>query len=136
MDTTFKNVLAVIAGVVIGGIVNGGLINLTDGLIPVPEGVDVNDVNSIRENIHLYSPKHFLLPFLAHALGTLVGAFVAAKIAAKNKLNYALVIGFFFLLGGITMVYMVGGPAWFIALDLIVAYVPMAWLGAKIAGTN
>jgi hypothetical protein len=27
---------------------------------------------------------------------------------------------------------MIPAPAWFIALDLIAAYLPMAWLGAKL----
>ena len=30
------------------------------------------------------------------------------------------------------MVVMVGGPAWFIACDLVLAYVPMAWLGGRL----
>ena len=48
-----------------------------------------------------YSPqKNFVFPFLAHALGTLAGAFVAAKIAASHKMRFALAIGFLFLLGG------------------------------------
>ncbi len=134
MDPTFKNVLAIISGIIVGGLVNGGLISISGNFVPPPEGVDVNDVLSIQNNMHLYEAKHFIFPFLAHALGSLVGGFVAAKLAANNKRNYALAIGFFFLLGGLAMVYMVGGPSWFIALDLLVAYIPMAWLGAKLAG--
>ena len=30
------------------------------------------------------------------------------------------------------MVRTVGGPAWFIAGDLALAYLPMAWLGGKL----
>jgi hypothetical protein len=44
----------------------------------------------------------------------------------------ALIIGLFFFSGGLIMIYQVGGPLWFKALDLIVAYLPMAWLGGKI----
>jgi hypothetical protein len=70
---------------------------------------------------------------LAHALGTLVGAYIAALIAANNKLKFALGIGVFFLLGGITSVIMLPSPTWFSVLDLVVAYIPTAWLGGKFA---
>ena len=48
-------------------------------------------------------------------------------------MKLALVVGVFFLAGGITNVLMLPSPAWFTALDLLGAYLPMAWLGAKIA---
>ena len=41
----------------------------------------------------------------------------------------AMMVGGFFLLGGITMVVAVGGPTWFVLFDLIGAYIPMAFIG-------
>jgi len=66
----------------------------------------------------------------------LVGAFTAAKIAGVKQLNLGLIIGAVFLLGGISMVMSVPSPTWFNVLDLIGAYFPMGWLGAKLAGSN
>lgn len=131
MNPIVKNVLAVVAGIVVGWIVNMGLISISGFIIPPPPGVDPMDAESIKANMHLFEFKHMIFPFLAHALGTLAGGFTAAKIAASNKMTLALAIGAFFLLGGIMMVVMVGGPIWFILLDLVVAYIPMAWLGGK-----
>jgi hypothetical protein len=37
-----------------------------------------------------------------------------------------------FLLGGIANVAMLPAPLWFSALDLLLAYLPMAWLGHTI----
>ena len=136
MSPTVKNILAVIVGVVIGAAVNMGLIQLGMNLVPLPEGVDGMDPESIAANIHRYELKHFIFPFLAHALGTLVGAFIAAKYSVNNHMKLALVVGAVFLAGGIMMVLSVPGPTWFAALDLIVAYFPMAWLGWKISGQN
>lgn len=45
-------------------------------------------------------------------------------------------IGVVFLLGGISMVVMVPALTWFNILDLTCAYIPMAWLGAKMAKQN
>ena len=48
-------------------------------------------------------------------------------------MKFAIAIGCFFSLGGIMMVFMLPGtPTWFIALDLIVAYIPMGYLATKI----
>ena len=136
MSPILKNVLAVVAGVIIGGLVNMALISLGGMVISPPAGVDVSDPESIKANMHLYETKHFIIPFLAHALGTLVGAFTAVKIAHSNHLYLALAIGGFFLIGGIMMVNMVGGPLWFIILDLVGAYIPMGWLGWKLGKGN
>jgi len=136
MNPILRNVLAVIAGVVVGSIVNMGLIMLSGKVIPPPAGVEVTNVESLKSSMHLFEPRHFIFPFLAHALGTLAGAYVASKIAASHKIKFALGIGAFFLIGGITNVFMLPSPAWFAVLDLVCAYIPMGWLGSKLAGKN
>ena len=133
MNSTFKNVLAVIAGIIIGSIVNMGIIMISGFIIPPPEGGDITTMEGLKSTMHLFEPKHFLFPFLAHALGTLVGAFVAAKIAATRKQLMALLIGVFFLIGGSISISMLDGPMWFNALDLLMAYIPMAYLGWMLA---
>lgn len=132
MPNLLRNVLAVIAGIIIGAIVNMALVVLSPSLIPPPAGVDVTNAESLRNAMHLFEPRHFVMPFLAHAVGTLVGALVAYLIAASHKAQLAYVVGVFFLVGGIAASFMIPAPTWFIALDLLVAYLPMAWLGIQI----
>lgn len=127
-----RNVLAVIVGAVIGGVVNMAIVILGPMIVPPPAGVDVTTPEGLAAGLHLLQPKHFIAPFLAHAIGTLVGAVVAYLIAASYKSIFAYVIGLLFLAGGITACFLIPAPAWFMALDLIVAYVPMAWLGIVI----
>jgi hypothetical protein len=133
MNNIVRNVLAIIIGLIIGMVVNMGLVNIGPSIIPMPTGTDVTTMEGLKESMKLFEPINFLFPFLAHALGTLVAAFVAAKIAINNQIMPAMIIGFIFLLGGISMVYMVGGPLWFIVSDLVLAYLPMAYLGLLIA---
>jgi hypothetical protein len=83
--------------------------------------------------MHLFEPKHFVFPFLAHALGTLVGAAVAAFIAANRQFHLAMTIGVLFLAGGMGSVMMLPAPVWFDTLDLCAAYFPMAWIGWRFA---
>ncbi len=124
-----RNILAVVVGLFACMVVNGVLSALSVTVIAPPEGVNVNDPKSLIENIGRFEPKHFIMPFLAHALGSVVGAAVAALIAASRKLRFAMAIGCVHLLGGIAASMMIPAPTWFIALDLVVAYLPAAFLG-------
>jgi hypothetical protein len=131
MNPTIKNILIVIVALIVGSIVNMAIILSGSSIINLPEGIDPSNVESLKAGMHLMKPKHFIFPFLAHALGSLVGAFIAAKFGASNKFLLAMIVGGFFLIGGISNVFMLPAPTWFCALDLIVAYIPMAYLGWK-----
>lgn len=133
MNSMTRNVLAVIIGLVIGVLVNMGLVNVGPSIIQLPAGADISSMDGLKESMALFAPKNFLFPFLAHALGTLAGAFVAAKIAASHHMVCAMLIGFIFLIGGVSMVFMVGGPLWFMAADLLLAYLPMGYFGGLLA---
>ncbi|MBJ7427650.1 MAG: hypothetical protein JHD28_01640 [Bacteroidia bacterium] len=133
MKTILRNVLAVIVGILVGSVVNMALINLSSFIIPPPLGVDVTTEEGLKAGIHLFEPKHFIMPFLAHALGTFVGALLTVLIAANNKMKLALTIGMVFFIGGAMMVYMLPGPIWFAVVDLVFAYIPMGLLAVKIA---
>jgi hypothetical protein len=108
------------------------LITVGPSLIPPPAGVDVNSAESLSRAMHLFEPRHFVMPFLAHAAGTLAGALAAYLIAATRRAQWAYVIGVAFLCGGLAASFMIPAPTWFIALDLLAAYLPMAWLGIQI----
>ncbi|QNR24690.1 hypothetical protein [Croceimicrobium hydrocarbonivorans] len=132
MNPILRNVIAVIAGAFLGGVLNMFIVVYSGTIIPFPEGVDHSTAEGLSAGMHLFEPKHFLMPFLAHALGTLLAAFVCTKIAVRQKLALAMLMGVFFLVGGVMMVFELPSPAWFNATDLILAYIPMAWIGYKL----
>ena len=132
MPNLLRNALALVAGIAVGGVVNMALITLSPSLIPHPAGVDVSSAEGLSRAMHLFEPRHFIMPFLAHAVGTLAGALAAYLIAASHRALIAYVIGALFLCGGVAASFMVPAPAWFIALDLLAAYLPMAWLATQI----
>jgi len=125
--------LSVVLGLVIGSAVNMGLIMLSGKVIPPPPGADVTTMEGLKASLHLFEAKHFVFPFLAHAMGTLVGALVAGLSAPGKSAIPAYVVGVFFLLGGMANVYMLPAPVWFSAVDLLLAYLPAAWLGQTLA---
>lgn len=133
MSRFLRMLLAVVLGFVLGSIVNMGLIMVSGKIIPPPAGADVTTMEGLKAALHLFEPKHFLFPFLAHALGTFVGALVAALVAPGKSAIPAWIVGGLFLLGGIANTFMLPAPGWFIAVDLLLAYPPFTWLGLALA---
>lgn len=128
-------VLAALAGIIVGSIVNVGLVMIGAIAVPPPDGVDESSVESIRANIGAYSAAQLLPPFIAHAIATVVGAAVATGLNRRRTPGPAIVVGAWFLIGGIAMLVLIPEtPAWFAVLDLGVAYLPMAWIGWRLAG--
>lgn len=129
-----RNILAVILGALIGSLINGAIIAIGPSIIPTPAGYDGSTTEGFVKTAHLLQPINFIAPFLAHALGTFVGSLVAMFIAASHRLVIAVIIGVLFLAGGIAVCFMVPIPVWFIIVDLLLAYIPMAFLGYKLSG--
>ncbi len=139
MKTIILNILAIIVGLVLGSVVNMALVMTGPHVFPLPSGINVNDAESLKTSGHLLQAQHFVFPFLAHAGGTLVGALVANLIAVSRRAVFSYVIGGLFLAGGIAAATMIPAPDWFLVLDLLGAYLPMAWLatclGRKLRST-
>lgn len=134
--STMRLLLAVVLGLVVGSVINMALIMASGHVIPPPSGVDMTTAEGIRAALPQLEPRHFVLPFLAHAIGTLVGAFSAARVASQYKLTGALIVGALFFVGGVLAAGMIPAPTWFIAVDSIGAYFPFAWLGYLLARTR
>ena len=128
-----KGLLAVVLGLVAGSAVNMGLVLLGAQLVPPPAGVDTSTAEGLKATMPLLQARHFLFPFLAHALGTFAGALVATWVVGRVNRLPALLIGLLFLVGGIASCFMLPAPRWFEVLDVMLAYLPLAWLGYLLA---
>lgn len=131
-----RNVVVLLLAVLVGATVNMGLVKLGPKLIAPPPGVDLTTEEGLKAGMILMEPKHFLFPFLAHALGTLVAVFLAVKFSAGNRRFQPWIIAGLFFIGGYMMVQMLPSPMWFNVLDLVGAYFPMAWAGMKLASSK
>ena len=133
MRAFLKGLLAVVLGLIAGSAVNMGLIVLSGQLLPPPPGMDLTTTEGLQVAMPLLEPRHFLFPFLAHALGTLAGALLATWVSGRTSKIPALLIGLLFLAGGVASCFMLPAPRWFEVLDVLLAYLPFAWLGYQIA---
>lgn len=132
MHPILRYILAILLGIIAGMAVNMGIILVSGHIIPPPTGANLTTEAGIKAAMHLMEPKHFLMPFLAHAFGTFMGALLAVKIASIRQMRAALIIASIFLVGGILNVIALPAPLWFNVLDLLVAYLPMGWLAYKL----
>ena len=123
--------LAVIIGWLGGSVVNAGLINIGHIVFPL-EGIDTDDMDALAEIMPTLGFEFFIFPFLAHAIGTFAGALLASVFALNNQLRASMIVGFVFLLGGIAVNFIIPSTIWFLWADLLIAYIPMAWLGYKL----
>ncbi len=126
MKQILKNIAIVILGIIVGMIVNIGLIILGGTIFPPSENFE--PMNAINWDF-----KYFIFPFLAHSIGTLSGALIVSKLSNKSSIILPLIVGLYFLLGGIYMITILPAPMWFVLLDVILGYIPMALLGWKLA---
>ncbi len=129
-----RNIIGFLVGLVAGSLLNGALIKIGHAVIPLPAGADVSSYDALKAAMPLFGPEQFIFVFLAHALGSLAGAFAAAAIAASHKMKLALGVGAMFLIGGLINAFLLPVPLWYDAVDLILAYIPMAWIGGRLAG--
>ncbi len=133
MKSLVLNIISILVGISIGHTVNWEIIVLGSNLIPLPQGVDATSLDSIKSSIHLFEFKHYISPFLAHAIGSLSGAFMTYTVATSLKMKFAMFVGIVFLFEGVIDVEFIPAPTLFDVLDLVLAYIPMAWVGVKIA---
>ena len=126
MKKILKNIGIIISGIIIGMIVNMGLIILGGIIFITTENFE--PMNAINWDL-----KYFIFPFLAHSIGTLSGSYFVSRLSRNSHIIFPLIIGLYFLSGGIYMVKILPAPMWFVFLDLIVCYVPMSLIGWRIS---
>lgn len=131
-----RNILAVVLGYIIGNVVNMLVISAGHAIMPPPAGFDGSSMDGVASTIHLLRPLDYIVPFLAHALGPLVGVLCAMFISASSRKPIAIGLGVLFLAGGIAANIMIPAPMWYRVVDVVFAYVPMAFLGWKLSGKD
>ena len=127
-----RNILVVLGAILVGSLLNIGTLLLGNVVVPLPAGTDPMDPESLAAAMPLFTIWHYVFPFLAHAIGTLVGAWIAARFSTSRPRVFALGIGCWFMLGGLINAYTLPGPVWFEVADIVLAYLPTTLLAARL----
>jgi hypothetical protein len=131
MRRTIINILAILVGVLIGGIVNMAIVTSGSFLIAPPQGADLTTEKGLLAAMPLMEPKHFLMPFLAHAIGSFVAAYLATRFSKTKARRVPTIVAALFFIGGLMDILQLHAPIWFSCIDLALAYFPMAFLAYK-----
>ena len=140
MNPILRNILAGVAGAIASMPANmfllGPMAKLTQAP-PAPPYDPTAAAEAMAEVWRAYfatlEPVHMLGPLVAHWNGAFIGALVAGLVAANRGPRVPLLVAGFVLVGGIANAFMLPGqPALFLAIDIL-GYLPMGWLGWKLA---
>jgi len=108
-----RSILGILVGAVVAGIVIAGVEALSSLVYPLSAGVDPHDREALRQVIKALPAGAFLFVLAAWALGALLGAWVAARLAGRSPILHGLGIGLIFLIAGIVNMLMLPHPVWF-----------------------
>ena len=140
MSPTLRNILAGVAGAFASMPANALLLMPLGRLFGAPAAPaydptgDPEAMQAIcRAYFETLEPIHMAGPLIAHWNGAFCGALVAGLLAANRSLRVPMMVAGFVLVGGIANAFMLPGqPTGFLVLD-IAGYLPMGWLGWKLA---
>jgi hypothetical protein len=132
MNPIARNVLAVVASLVAGVCVIMLVESVKLMLYPPPPGIDFDDPEQLAEMMRNMPIGALLMVELAYALGSLTAGLVVGKVSATRQIELALGVGGLLTLAGVATLVLAPHPIWF-AIVSTLTYVPLAWLGAKLA---
>jgi MFS-type transporter involved in bile tolerance (Atg22 family) len=123
MNTTLKSIGAVVAGFLFIGVTHTTIDAILETMGVLPKG-----------NLYV-STSLILLVISYRAVFSLIGCYLTAKLAPKNPMKHALILGSIGTLlsaaGAIITADMNLGPAWY-AWSLVLIALPVAWLSGKL----
>lgn len=135
MNPMLRNIL-IVAGAMIAGMVFLSLGHyLSNIILPPPPSIDINDEASLVKNAGDLTPGHWALVLLSHGLGPLVSGFVVGKFVTSPLKPIIWIVGIAWTITGIMNLFIIPTPLWMKIADLCI-YIPMTWLGARIAGVK
>ena len=112
-----KNVIATILGLIAASASIFLVEKLGHTLFPMPKSIDPNDIDSIKNNIHLIPKGNMAFVALAHGIGILTGMFIAGMIS-KTSLIPAYIVGGLMMAISIAYYFFIPSPTWFVLTDL------------------
>lgn len=127
-----KNVLATIVGFIVANLLIFTFESLLGhSLFPLPDIIDPNNMDSIKENMHLIPIGAKIFVVLGHFFGIVGGMFIATLIS-KTSLIPSYIVGGLLLIATAFTIFMLPKELWFSLLDGILA-VSGFFLGKKLA---
>lgn len=132
MKGSFRNILAVFAGIVAGGLVVALVEGVGHMLFPLAGGIDPSNPDSLKTMMSRIPVGALAFVVLAWAQGAFTGAWVAARVAADRPLTQGMLVGGVQLAAGVATMLSIPHPPWMWVLGVVLP-LPAAYLGVQAA---
>jgi hypothetical protein len=130
MRSVGRSILAVIGGVVVASVIIAAFETLGGTVFPLPGGVDAADPAAVRAVAPDIPAGAFGFVVAGWAAGSLGGAWVAARLAARAPLVHGMVVAVLLLIGGVINMLLIPHPLWVWAGG-IAAFLGGSYVGAR-----
>lgn len=127
----FRNVLAVVLGVVLAFVLIMVVERLGHVVYPPPADVDFTDPAAIGAYVQTVPAPALLLVLAAWLTGTICGGLLACFVAKNRPMVYASIVGGLVLIGTAVNLYMIPHPTWFAVVSLLTIVVA-TWFTGRI----
>jgi len=134
MGPVLRSVLGVVAGVLVGGVLISGVEVISSQFYPLPAGA-ASDPQALASHIRSLPAGAFAWVLSAWMIGTLAGAWIAARIAGRKHLVHGVIIGTVFLAFGIANMLMLPHPAWVWVCGIVI-FMMAGYMGGRLASTR
>lgn len=120
MESSIRNALAVLAGVVIGAAIISLIEAISPQLFPTSPRFDLTNPEAMRQFTGSIPTGAKLLVLLAWFLGTVTGTYTGIRIAAGSQRRIATIMGALFLLIGVVNMATIPFPLWFWCSGIVI----------------
>jgi hypothetical protein len=127
-----RSMLGLVCGIITAMMVIFAFQKIGAVFYPMAQGADLTDPEALRQVMAAMPVGAFVTLLAGYAVGTFIGAWVAASIAGRAAIAHALIVGCFFFLANIANVIMIPHPLWYVAASMLL-FLPCAYLGGRLA---
>ena len=127
-----RTLLAIVAGLITAMLVIFGVEAAGMLLFPPPAGMPLDTEADLARRVAMSSPTAKAWLVFGWALGSFVGAWVAARISRQHRRIAALAVGLFIVAGTVMNAVAIAHPLWMNLLGILLP-IPLALLAARLA---
>ena len=135
MRSVLRSLGAVLVGAIVAVIAITAIEAVNHAVYPLPDGFDSNDPEALKAAMTRMPLGAKIFVLVGWGSGTLLGAWVAARLASRFRLLHGMVVGVLFLASGIACMVMIPSPVWFWIAG-VALFLPAAYVGGKLARTG
>lgn len=135
MPPILRRILAVLAGMVTGFVLVALVESAGHTVYPPPKDIDFTDPAALNAYVRSIPLGALLFVLLAWVVGTFGGAWVAARLAGRQPMLHAGIIGALLLAASVANLIAIPHPVWF-SVSAVVLVPLSAWRAGRLAADS